>query len=122
MAHFAKLDVNNNVIAVHVVNNAELLDESGTEQEQLGIQFLIAWSGGHPYWKQTSYSGSFRKNFASPGFVYDSRRDAFIAPKPFDSWILNEQTCVWEAPVPVPQDGKFYVWNEQTKTWVEAAL
>ena len=118
MAHFAKLDGAGNVLEVHVVNNIELLDSGGVEQEMLGVQFLINWSGGHPFWKQTSYNGKFRKHFASAGFTYDAQRDAFIPPKPFASWVLNEDTCLWEPPVAMPTEGGPYVWDETAGAWV----
>lgn len=117
MAHFAKLDENNNVLAVHVVNN-NVITINGNESEQAGIDFLIGLHG-HLLWKQTSYNGNFRKNYAVVDGVYDYARDAFIAPKPFNSWILNENTCKWEAPVPYPSDGKVYNWSETTTSWVE---
>jgi hypothetical protein len=117
MAHFAKLDENNIVIEVNVVNN-EALDS--TNEEASGIAFLTEWSGGYTSWKQTSYNGNFRKNYAGIGFTYDSVRDAFIPPKPFNSWLLNEDTCLWEAPTPYPTDGKIYNWDEATTSWVEA--
>jgi hypothetical protein len=117
MAHFAKLDENNIVLEVHVVHNNELLDANGQESEAKGIAFLTTWSGGYTNWKQTSYNGNFRKNYAGLGYIYDSNRDAFIAPKPYSSWILNESTCRWEAPVPYPTDGKSYVWDEPTTSW-----
>ena len=98
MAHFAKLDDNNVVLEVHSVHNNELLDEDGNESEARGLEFLIAWSGGYTNWKQTSYNGTFRKNYATLGGTYDSSRDAFIAPKESPDWILNEATCQWEAP------------------------
>jgi len=120
MAHWAKLDENNIVLEVNVVNNNELLDENGQESEQKGIDFLTSWSGGYSNWKQTSYNGNFRKNYAGMGFTYDSGRDAFIPPKPYNSWILNEDTCLWDSPVPYPTDGKLYHWNEETSSWVEA--
>jgi hypothetical protein len=116
MAHFAKLDENNVVLEVHVVHNNELLDENGVEQEQKGIDFLIAWSGGHPYWKQTSYNKRIRKNCAAIAYIYDPVRDAFISEKPFASWVLNEDTCQWEAPVPKPEG--LFVWNETTCQWI----
>ena len=119
MAHFAKLDENNVVLEVHVVHNNELLDENGQESEQKGIDFLTAWSGGHTHWKQTSYNGNFRKNYAGIGFTYDPGHDAFIPPKPFNSWVLNEDTCIWESPVPYPSDDKRYVWDEETVNWTE---
>jgi hypothetical protein len=117
MAHFAKLDENNVVLEVLVVHNNELLQD-GVESEAKGIQFLVDWSGGYPLWKQTSYNGNFRKNYAGVGYTYDSARDAFISPQPFSSWVLNEDTCLWDAPVPYPTDGKFYQWDEATTSWV----
>ena len=117
MSHFAKLDQNNVVLEVHVVHNNELLDQNGVEQEWKGVWFLQNWSGGYPHWKQTSYNGSFRKNYAGIGYVYDVQRDAFIPPKPYPSWVLNEDRCLWEAPVPMPQDGKMYSWDEDTTSW-----
>lgn len=117
MAHFAKLDDNNNVLEVHCVNNNELM-VNGTESEAKGIEFLTSWSGGYTNWKQTSYNGNIRKNYAGVGYTYDASRDAFIPPKPFNSWVLNESTCLWEAPVPYPDDGNRYVWNEETLSWI----
>ena len=98
MAHFAKLDQNNNVLEVHVVHNNELLD-NGQEQEWKGAWFLQNWSGGYPYWKQTSYNGNFRKNYAGIGYTYDPVRDAFIAPQPTPDAVLDEDTCQWIVPV-----------------------
>ena len=120
MAHFAKLDENNVVLEVHVVHNNELLDENGIEQEQKGIDFLINWSNGYLTWKQTSYNGSFRKNYAGIGYTYDPQYDAFIPPKPFPSWLLNAD-AQWEPPVAMPQDGKMYSWDESTTSWTEIA-
>ncbi len=117
MAHFAKLDENNIVLEVHVINNQVLLDPRGVEREELGIAFLINWSGGHPHWRQTSYNGNFRKNYAGVGYTYESGKDAFIPPKTFNSWILNEATCQWEPPIPIPTDGNQYTWNENTQNW-----
>jgi hypothetical protein len=114
MAHFAELDENNVVKQVIVVHNNELLD-NGVESEAKGIAFCQLLFGGN--WVQTSYNGNIRKNYAGIGFTYDANRDAFIAPKPFDFWILNEDTCKWEAPVPYPQDGNKYTWNEETLFW-----
>lgn len=93
MAHFAKLDENNIVIDVNVVNNAEL---NPNNEEASGIEFLTNWSGGYTNWKQTSYNGSIRKNYAGIGYTYDEERDAFIPPKPEGNFILNEETCQWE--------------------------
>lgn len=98
MAHFAKLDDNNVVLEVHSVHNNELLDQYGNESEAKGLEFLVAWSGGYTNWKQTSYNGTFRKNYATLGGTYDPARDAFIAPKDSPDWILNEATCQWEVP------------------------
>lgn len=117
MAHFAKLDENNIVLAVHVVNN-DVITIDGVESEQAGIDFLSDLHG-HALWKQTSYNGSFRKHYAGAGDSYDSTRDAFISPKSYPSWILNETTCQWEAPVARPSDGKYYSWNESTTSWIE---
>jgi hypothetical protein len=117
MAHFAKLDENNFVLQVVVVDNKDLLDENGAEQEAVGVAFLTNWSNGYTSWKQTSYNASFRKNYAGIGWVYDSRRDAFIAPQPFPSWSLNESTCTWVPPIPYPDDGSKYNWNEDTQSW-----
>jgi hypothetical protein len=116
MAHFAQLDNTNTVIQVIVVHNNELMD-NGVESEAKGIAFCQSLFGGN--WKQTSYNGSIRKHFAGIGYTYDASLDAFIAHKPFNSWILNTTTCVWEAPVPMPTDGKNYIWNEESTSWVE---
>ena len=118
MAHFAKLDQNNVVTEVHVVNNIELLSADGSESEVMGVAFLIRWSGGYSNWKQTSYNGNIRKNYAGIGYTYDSARDAFIPPRPFASWVLNEETCQWDAPVAMPTDGQRYSWDEATTSWV----
>jgi len=117
MAHFAKLDENNNVLAVHVVNN-DVITIDGNESEQAGIDFLTGLHG-HTLWKQTSYNGNFRKNYAGIGYTYDASRDAFIAPKPWVSWTLNETTCQWESPVSYPTDGKHYGWFEPNQQWIE---
>ena len=117
MAHFAKLDENNVVLEVHCVHNNELLDENGIEQEQKGIDFLINWSNGYLTWKQTSYNGSFRKNYAGIGYTYDPQHDAFIPPKPFPSWLLNAD-AQWEAPIAMPTDGQMYTWDEENSNWI----
>jgi hypothetical protein len=117
MAHFAEIGLNNKVLRVIVVHNNELLDDNGVEQEQLGADFCRGLFGGT--WVQTSYNSNFRKNFAGAGFTYDSERDVFIPPKPFDSWVLEEETCTWVAPVAYPNDNKDYVWDEETLSWVE---
>ena len=119
MAHFAKLDDNNIVTSVHVVNN-EVIMVNGVESEQAGIDFLIDLYGGHSNWKQCSYNKSFRKNYPSPGFIYDEIRDAFIPSKVYESWHLNEELCIWEAPTSMPDDGKMYTWDEYNTSWVSA--
>jgi len=116
MATFAKIGLNNKVIEVLSVHNNELLDSNGVEQENIGIDFLTKLTGW-AIWKQTSYNGNFRKNHAGIGYTYDEDRDAFIPPKPFNSWILNETTCLWEAPVALPDIENRYNWNEETQQW-----
>ena len=118
MAHFAKLDDNNVVLEVNVVNNAEL---DLTNEEASGIAWLTEWSGGYSNWKQTSYNGTIRKNYAGIGYTYDEDLDAFYTPQPFESWVLDEETCQWEAPVAYPTDGKNYYWDEPTTSWIEVA-
>lgn len=121
MAHFAKLDDNNIVVAVHAVNNT-VITVDGSESEQAGIEFLTGLHG-HEKWKQTSYNGNFRKNYAGIGYSYDEQRDAFIPPRPYQSWTLNEETCQWEAPTPYPtidpENPKFYSWFEPNQQWIE---
>lgn len=116
MAHFAKINADNIVEQVVVVENTVLEDGDLVEQESLGIQFLQSLFGGD--WVQTSYNKTFRKNFAGIGHTYDAGRDAFIPPQPFNSWILNEETCQWEAPTPIPDQNLFYNWDEETLSWV----
>ena len=115
MAHFAKLGVGNVVETIVVVSN----DIATTEQA--GVDFLNNLYNTRDVWKQTSYNNNIRKNYAGIGYTYDQTRDAFIPPKPFDSWILNEDTCLWEAPVAYPSDGKEYEWDESSKSWVESS-
>ena len=117
MAHFAQLDENNVVLQVIVVNNSDCLDGNGNESEDVGVAFCQSLLGGN--WKQTSYNGTIRKNYAGIGYQYDSTRDAFISPKPYASWLLTESTCQWDAPVPCPTDDKMYRWDEATTSWVE---
>lgn len=120
MAHFAKLTDDNTVISVHVVNN-DVITIDGVESEQAGIDFLSNLHG-HTNWKQTSYNGSFRKNYAAIGYTYDASRDAFIQSKPYPSWILNEETCRWEAPVAYPAGQGRHFWDEENQTWVSFGL
>lgn len=114
MAHFAELDDNNIVLRVTVVANEVLLDQNGVEKEDLGIKHLLHLGGR---WIQTSYNGKIRKNYAGEGFLYDPIRDAFIPPKPFESWTLNEETCNWEPPLQPPNDNNIYYWNEELQSW-----
>jgi hypothetical protein len=114
LAHFAQLE-NNIVTKVIVVSNQDILDEQGQENEQKGIDFCSNLLGGT--WLQTSYNGNIRKNYAGVGYTYDEGRDAFIPPKPYNSWLLDEDTCQWKAPVDMPTDDKRYTWNEETLTW-----
>ena len=114
MAHFAQLD-GNTVMQVIVVANEELI-VNGVESEAKGIAFCQSLFGGE--WKQTSYNGNIRKNYAGIGYIYDEQRDAFIPPQPYPSWMLNETTCLWDAPVPIPTDGR-YEWDETNITWVK---
>jgi hypothetical protein len=126
MASFAKIGLNNKVIEVLSIVNEVLHDSNGVEQEAIGIYFLTKLTG-YPVWKQTSYNTHggvhsnngtpLRKNHAGIGYTYDEDRDAFIPKKPFNSWILNEDTCLWNAPVAYPTDGEKYTWNELTLAW-----
>ena len=121
MAHFAKLGTGNIVERVEVVHNYI------ATTEQAGVDFLNNLYKTNDIWKMTSYNTfggihklggtPFRKNYAGTGYHYDQARDAFIAPKPFNSWILNEDTCRWEAPVAKPNDGQRYIWNETNQSW-----
>lgn len=119
MAHFAKLDEHGTVLEVYVVHNNELLDENGIESEQKGIDFLVNWSGGHMYWKQTSYNGTFRKRFAGILYRYEEKYDAFIPPRPWVNWLFNEEILDWEPPFPCPNDGKIYIWDDVSCIWAE---
>ena len=121
MGHFAKIDDQNVVIDVNVVNNETLNNLPFPESEPVGVAFLTEWSGGYTNWKQTSYNANFRKNYAGVGYTYDATLNAFVPPKPFPSWLLNTNTCQWQAPVPYPTDGKMYFWDEETQQWVEVA-
>ena len=123
MAHFAKLDENNVVTEVHVVANKDTSDANGVEKEYIGQAFLEKLFGGT--WKQTSYNGNIRKNYAGIGYTYNADIDAFVPPQPFASWTLNNETAQWEAPTPMPADAgtgeppKMYSWDEATTSWVE---
>ena len=117
MAHFAEIGLNNTVLQVIVVSNDDCKDQFRNESETIGAKFCHDLFGG--VWLQTSYNGNMRKNYAGIGYTYDSTRDAFIPPKPFSSWVLNETTCLWDAPTPMPTDGKKYIWDEAITSWVE---
>jgi hypothetical protein len=126
MSSFAKIGLNNKVIEVLSVHNNVLKDSNGIEQESIGIDFLTKLTGW-AIWKQSSYNTKggvhteggipFRKNHAGIGYTYDEDRDAFIPPKPFNSWILNEATCLWQSSIPYPNDGNRYTWNEENLSW-----
>ena len=114
MAHYAQLDANNVVTQVVVIDNKDTADAFGVEKEHIGAAFCERLFGGT--WKQTSYNGNLRKNYAGIGYTYRSDIDAFVAPKPFASWILNAN-AQWEAPVAMPADGQMYSWDEATTSW-----
>jgi hypothetical protein len=120
MANFAQLDGSYLVTEVIVVNNETINDLPFPESEPVGVAFLQSLFGSTTVWKQASYNANFRKNYAGIGFTYDPVLDAFIAPKPYPSWLLNTTTCQWQAPVPYPIDGQRYVWDEATLSWVLA--
>lgn len=111
MKYYASLDENN------LVTNVILVSDEDAPNEEIGLQF-IASLGLSGTWKETCENGSFRKNYAIIGGVYDSAKDAFIGPKRFASWILDESTCRWKAPIPYPTDGELYSWDEDTTSWV----
>jgi len=120
MAHFAQLDDNNVVTQVIVVGNQQLLDENGQEQEELGVAFCQQLFGGN--WKQTSYNNNMRVRYAGIGFSYNEELNAFIPPKPYPSWVLNNSTANWDAPKAKPSGeltGKKYYWDEPTLSWIE---
>ena len=119
MAHFAKLNDQGVVLDVNVVNNETINNLPFPESEPVGVAFLTEWSGGYTNWKQTSYNANFRKNYAGIGYTYDAVLDAFIAPKPYPSWLLNTETCRWVPPTPYPSDGNVYTWDEETLSWVQ---
>lgn len=117
MAYFAQLDENNIVINVLSVENYILEDENGIEQEKKGIDFLLEIISNARF-VQTSYNARIRKHYAGIGYVYDSERDAFIQPCPYDSWVLDEETCTWVCPIPRPING-LWKWDEDLKNWIE---
>lgn len=115
MAHFARLDDDNIVTLVTVVSNADILDENGIEKENLGVA-ICETVVGPGRWLQTSYNGTFRRRYGQVGFTYDHSRDAFLHPQPFPSWVLDDND-EWQAPIPIPDDGGAYIWNEETRSW-----
>ena len=118
MAHFAEINSDNIVQKVIVVDNNDCKDAEGNESEAVGAAFCNTLLGG--IWKQTSYNGNFRKNYAGIEYTFDEERDAFIPPKPYSKWILNEDTCNWEAPIEMPvEEGKFFTWNDNKGEWEE---
>lgn len=126
MAHFAKLDSNNVVIDVVVVNNLDCFDfDNGCEREQMGIEYCQQLFNDYSSrWIQSSYTGRIRGNHASVGFTYDEELDVFLKPKPFESWVLNTTTWDWDAPIPMTDDDNIYYWDEDlyqqdnTQGWV----
>jgi hypothetical protein len=114
MAHFAKLDENNVVLEVNVIDNAAL---DNNDEEASGIAFLTEWSGGYTNWKQTSFNNNIRKQYAGIGFSYDPLADVFIAPQPYPSWSLDENFD-WQPPTPRPT-GMGWYWDEDTLSWIE---
>ena len=121
MAHYAKIGIGNIITKVHVLNN-EVLMKDGEENEQQGLEFLQNLYNNKDLYIQTSYNGTFRKNYAGVGYTYDQTRDAFIPPQPFPSWLLDEDTCQWYTPTPMPDDDKLYKWDEDTISWEEIIL
>ena len=117
MAHFAEIDSNNVVLRVIVVDNKDTSTPDGTEVESIGVAFCQRLFGGN--WLKTSYNGNVRKNYAGIGYTYNAGLNAFVPTKPFASWILNNDTALWDAPTTMPTDGKKYSWDEATTSWVE---
>lgn len=118
MAHFAELDANNVVKRVIVVSNKETSDANGNEIESIGVAFCQKLFGGT--WVQTSYNGNKRKNYAGIGYTYNADLDAFVPPKPYASWVLND-AAQWEAPIAKPDDGQMYFWDEDSQSWVASS-
>lgn len=116
MAHFSELDDNNIVLRTVVISNQDIKDPNGDESEQIGIGVCRSIFGATGRWIQTSYNGSFRRQYAQPGFTYNETFDAFIEPAPFPSWTLDEEGY-WQPPVPKPTDGGDYSWDEENQTW-----
>jgi hypothetical protein len=120
MAHFAEISEDNTVLRVIVVSNNECKDSAGDESEAVGAEFCRNLLGGT--WKQTSYNSNIRKQYAGVGYSYNELADVFITPSPFPSWVLNETTTNWDAPVAKPVDDKLYIWDEDTISWLESEI
>lgn len=119
MAHFARV-IDGRVVKVHVLANPVITDDDEVEHEEWGQEFLANLHGYQPgELIQCSYNSNFRAHYPGIGFTYDPERDAFIPPKPFDSWVLDEATCLWTAPIEYPADGGVYSWDESLGDWVE---
>jgi hypothetical protein len=122
MAHYAFLD-NNNIVTEVIVGVDEDVIQTDTDGTQVGGSSEVweTWYGNFrgQLCKRTSYNGNYRKNYAGIGYTFDSVRDAFIPPKPYPSWILNEDTCLWESPVPHPEGEGLWGWDEATLSWIE---
>jgi hypothetical protein len=116
MAHFAQME-NDQVVNILVVSNEDIGNLPFPESEPVGRAFLDAIFPGN-VWRQTSYNNNFRKNYAAIGGTFDVERDAFIGVKPYDNWVLDEDTCRWVPPIPYPSDGKGYVWVQEANAWV----
>ena len=116
MAHFAQIDENNIVTQVVVIANEDTSDENGIEVESIGIAFCKSLFGEDTNWVQTSYNGNIRYNYAGVGYTWDAAQNAFYTPQPFPSWSLDSD-FKWQAPVPYPQDGEDYSWNEENQSW-----
>ena len=124
MAHFAELDYKNKVLRVAVGCNDDVANNGGDQSEQAATHFetTVPLSPDGVKWVQTSYNNNFRGRFAGIDYTYDPEKDAFIPPQFFPSWNLNEDTCLWEAPVPYPTDGEQYNWNEYTQQWEQVVI
>lgn len=121
MANFAQLDENNKVVNIIVISNDDILDENGQESEELGIARCKEIVGQDTNWIQTSYNDNIRCRYARIGGYYIPEHDAFVPPKPFDSWTLNTDTFNWQPPVPWPTEtpeGKIYNWDEENQEWI----
>lgn len=122
MAHFARLGLDNIVEQVIVVDNINVMTAQGEEKEEIGVLYLKKIFGEGTIWVQTSYNGNFRKRYAGEGYTYNSTYDVFIPPKPFESWTLDLEEYDWIPPIPYPEDGKLYDWDETNQVWVKNSM